>query len=176
MTQTTLFEPEAPGASDATRGKFYLGKEHGTPVYAILNSAGEMRFYWRCPFCQQGVHFYSPWQKTMNGPQPTGIPQRSHIDACPHALRTIEKWMAEHWDRAAGAKKPWSSMAPHIQTEEQIRETLYCFAAGQGYRPEPFKWRKRLDGGHACNAKCISARGPSCECRCGGVNHGGIRR
>jgi hypothetical protein len=25
---------------------------------------------------------------------------------------------------------------------------------------------------HACNALCMSARGPNCECRCGGKNHG----
>jgi hypothetical protein len=26
--------------------------------------------------------------------------------------------------------------------------------------------------GHACNSLCMSATGPSCECRCGGKNHG----
>jgi hypothetical protein len=25
---------------------------------------------------------------------------------------------------------------------------------------------------HACNSLCMGARGPSCECRCGGKNHG----
>jgi hypothetical protein len=25
---------------------------------------------------------------------------------------------------------------------------------------------------HLCNAKCICARGPNCECACGGKNHG----
>ena len=25
---------------------------------------------------------------------------------------------------------------------------------------------------HKCNAKCQSATGPSCECECGGKNHG----
>jgi len=25
---------------------------------------------------------------------------------------------------------------------------------------------------HLCNALCMSARGPNCECRCGGKNHG----
>jgi hypothetical protein len=25
---------------------------------------------------------------------------------------------------------------------------------------------------HICNAKCISAQGPNCECSCGGKNHG----
>jgi len=26
---------------------------------------------------------------------------------------------------------------------------------------------------HICNAKCMSAVGPACECSCGGLNHGG---
>lgn len=25
---------------------------------------------------------------------------------------------------------------------------------------------------HVCNAQCMGARGPSCECSCGGRNHG----
>lgn len=25
---------------------------------------------------------------------------------------------------------------------------------------------------HKCDARCSSARGPNCECACGGVNHG----
>lgn len=25
---------------------------------------------------------------------------------------------------------------------------------------------------HACGAKCMSSKGPSCECACGGANHG----
>jgi hypothetical protein len=25
---------------------------------------------------------------------------------------------------------------------------------------------------HACNSLCMGARGPNCECRCGGKNHG----
>lgn len=25
---------------------------------------------------------------------------------------------------------------------------------------------------HVCNAKCMTSSGPSCECSCGGANHG----
>ena len=25
---------------------------------------------------------------------------------------------------------------------------------------------------HSCDARCMSARGPNCECHCGGKNHG----
>ena len=25
---------------------------------------------------------------------------------------------------------------------------------------------------HECGAKCVSAKGPACECSCGGANHG----
>ena len=35
---------------------------------------------------------------------------------------------------------------------------------------------KRVDGklapDHRCDARCTGAKGPSCECSCGGVNHG----
>lgn len=33
-------------------------------------------------------------------------------------------------------------------------------------------WTDRGDGGHECNAKCVSATGPACECKCRGANHG----
>jgi len=36
---------------------------------------------------------------------------------------------------------------------------------------------KRIEGVHnagiACNAKCVNATGPNCECSCAGDNHGG---
>lgn len=25
---------------------------------------------------------------------------------------------------------------------------------------------------HECNAKCLASKGPTCECSCGGLNHG----
>lgn len=34
---------------------------------------------------------------------------------------------------------------------------------------------KRVQGvvnDHVCNAKCMNSTGPSCECSCGGANHG----
>jgi hypothetical protein len=34
---------------------------------------------------------------------------------------------------------------------------------------------KRIQGfqtEHECNVKCMSSKGPSCECSCGGANHG----
>jgi hypothetical protein len=29
---------------------------------------------------------------------------------------------------------------------------------------------------HACHPRCVAARGPICECRCAGENHGLIRQ
>jgi hypothetical protein len=37
---------------------------------------------------------------------------------------------------------------------------------------DPLVHRVREDGGHRCDARCESARGNSCECKCGGLNHG----
>lgn len=37
-------------------------------------------------------------------------------------------------------------------------------------------WFKRIDGKisdvHVCDARCLNATGPNCECSCGGANHG----
>ena len=32
--------------------------------------------------------------------------------------------------------------------------------------------RGRYSAVHACDARCIYAKGPNCECSCGGANHG----
>lgn len=32
--------------------------------------------------------------------------------------------------------------------------------------------KARFSAKHECNAKCLSSKGPSCECSCGGRNHG----
>lgn len=36
--------------------------------------------------------------------------------------------------------------------------------------------KAHLNTEKACNARCMNATGPSCECACGGVNHGGSHR
>jgi hypothetical protein len=33
--------------------------------------------------------------------------------------------------------------------------------------------RGKVSTKHACGAKCLTSTGPSCECSCGGKNHGG---
>lgn len=57
-----------------------------------------------------------------------------------------------------------------------------------GYAIDDLKWAKELiivktisykthnPSLHKCSAKCQNATGPSCECECGGRNHGGVRR
>jgi hypothetical protein len=32
--------------------------------------------------------------------------------------------------------------------------------------------KAKLSTKHECNAKCLASKGPSCECSCGGKNHG----
>ena len=32
--------------------------------------------------------------------------------------------------------------------------------------------RGRFSAGHRCDARCIYAKGPECECSCAGANHG----
>lgn len=38
----------------------------------------------------------------------------------------------------------------------------------------PVKWKPRADGTLSdCNARCMGAVGPACDCKCKGRNHGG---
>lgn len=32
--------------------------------------------------------------------------------------------------------------------------------------------KAKISAKHVCGAKCIASKGPSCECSCGGKNHG----
>lgn len=42
---------------------------------------------------------------------------------------------------------------------------------GELWRGRPVEGR--YNPGRECNAACMGARGPSCECQCAGANHGG---
>jgi hypothetical protein len=33
--------------------------------------------------------------------------------------------------------------------------------------------RGKFSSRHVCGAKCLASKGPTCECSCGGKNHGG---
>lgn len=42
-----------------------------------------------------------------------------------------------------------------------------------GHRVSNWKPLKaKLSSKHECGAKCLTSKGPSCECSCGGKNHG----
>jgi hypothetical protein len=45
-----------------------------------------------------------------------------------------------------------------------------CKGCGINRRAEAV--RGRFSAKHKCNAKCLASKGPTCECSCGGKNHG----
>ena len=44
-----------------------------------------------------------------------------------------------------------------------------CWTCRAPFRAAPIKG-KRTE--HECGAKCMASKGPTCECSCGGKNHG----
>ncbi len=58
------------------------------------------------------------------------------------------------------------------------KPTLYYYAFGQCAGCSGWHYAERMikrpssPSGHVCGGKCRAARGPSCECSCGGSNHG----
>lgn len=49
----------------------------------------------------------------------------------------------------------------------------FCVACrGCGRNRSAVLVRGKFSPHHKCNAKCLASKGPSCECSCGGKNHG----
>jgi len=49
----------------------------------------------------------------------------------------------------------------------------FCIACrGCGMNRSAVLVRGKFSAKHVCNAKCLASKGPSCECSCGGKNHG----
>lgn len=46
---------------------------------------------------------------------------------------------------------------------------FYCVGCRKFFKVEQVKGRRT---GHECDAKCMASKGPTCECACGGKNHG----
>lgn len=45
-----------------------------------------------------------------------------------------------------------------------------------GYRFKIVEIRGTVKPEHKCDARCMASKGPTCECACGGKNHGGSWR
>ena len=45
-----------------------------------------------------------------------------------------------------------------------------CLGCGRAFKVTTIRGRRT---GHTCDARCMASKGPSCECSCGGKNHGG---
>lgn len=126
-----------------TTQMIYDGHEKGLPRYALQNAEGAVKCMLSCGFCKAKAHV---WVKGYD--KPAGV---------------IVDWKASD-----------AAMDAHIAGCDKARNWRHGIENARLYmRVTVFHWLKRSDGGHACNARCMSACGPSCECRCQGKNHGG---
>lgn len=48
----------------------------------------------------------------------------------------------------------------------------FCKPRGRMARIRLIEVQGKISKRHECNAKCMASIGPSCECSCGGKNHG----
>lgn len=93
---------------------------------------------------------------------------RCKVAGCKHTVRvedwndlqdlTPEQYKAGDFDKSRGFTihlvSPWGWCEAHD-------------------KPFPLKYGKgRVVESIACTAKCLNAHGPSCDCSCGGANHG----
>lgn len=81
------------------------------------------------------------------------------VKGCKHVVRADDSaTIREAWTRGGH----WAPIEGEPRCSEHPRLVL--------------RWR-RIQGTHnphkGCNARCEGATGPSCECECGGENHGG---
>ena len=102
-----------------------------------------------------------------------------HVVSCKYCKGREYAWIGKHYmerDRAIEAHVVKCERASrHLEnlkarglSHDSAMRTVECY-----FSVLPFHWIDRGDGGHVCNARCMSATGPSCECRCRGENHGG---
>ena len=68
----------------------------------------------------------------------------------------------EHADKKAAFNGGW----------ERLRESVLGGIDRNWLKIIPVTHKPRADGGHKCDDRCLSAKGHSCECQCGGKNHG----
>lgn len=50
-----------------------------------------------------------------------------------------------------------------------ITQPFFCWTCRKAYKVTPIRGRVTA---HECGAKCLASKGPTCECACGGKNHG----
>lgn len=84
---------------------------------------------------------------------------RCAVKGCKHVVRVDDSDMIrEAWGRGG----PWAALEGEPRCADHPRLVL--------------RW-KMIHGTHnadkVCTERCMGATGPSCECECGGENHGG---
>jgi len=107
-----------------------------------------------------------------------GCRARARI-ALPRLRRTVERRVSSY-----GERYELEHHEPAVLLDTPAGRGLVTFAelAARRWLPECIEHRRPLrfakleasyDAEKVCNARCMGAYGPSCECSCAGRNHGG---
>lgn len=104
---------------------------------------------------------------------------RCPVKGCKNVLHlavemTRERWTETRHDGANGTKR-------EVPKSREFA-TKFGWHWGPGHlelrcvrHRYEFRWRQvegRFSEAHKCDARCMNATGPNCECSCGGQNHG----
>jgi hypothetical protein len=110
------------------------------------------------------------------------------VDAWLRPAKPERRWNCKCACKRCGAKTSALGRKVLIKTVKETTEALalvdgrlFEISNGFAYLPcrggcgrvrAAFSIDGKFNAGKACNAKCMGACGPSCECRCAGKNHG----
>ena len=118
------------------------GYKNGLPQFAITDDQGRAKFVVHCKACRTTWYDWAKSHAYMG-----------------HGMQVIDWKDQESIAEAHQCEQINALKARHWRAVDLITFTI-------------FHWVKRSDGGHKCNARCMNATGPSCECQCQGKNHG----
>lgn len=135
------------------------GWKNGKPLYKIRRGQTE-KLSVRCRL--SGSRWIEFGEVTASGQLDWERAFNEHIDNCPKCQESLKARTTEWYVNRLYA----GDMERAMKGERYQVKAL-------NLEVQTFHWCDRGDGGHQCSPKCMTAKGPSCECRCQGKNHGG---
>lgn len=96
------------------------------------------------------------------------VPVLYRCHACERIDRARQLWRSTYTRRTAGRLITWTTMDGRtLQAEQPPAESC-----PRCKRQTPGTPIRGTFSGRPCDARCLYAKGPDCECSCGGANHG----
>lgn len=86
-------------------------------------------------------------------------------------LRAVRAFATIQVPGEANERRAWVALTETALLHESFDATGYIAMCSCGSRVR-VRTVKGIVTNHVCNAKCMGSTGPSCECACGGANHG----